>query len=292
MPKALRHNYPAWQDDPHGEDGNDSREVWFGAMRVVSPKRARVLRKRGVPLMPLHAVREVAGQQFGPRRYEPTTPNGRARYAWFECKDDAEQRKYRRGAACYNTHLDAMNGTRGRKHYLASRLIAQRVKHQHARMWQQRDWAAWKHQRVGRGLRPYQQAAIAELKYGQRHAANPQLDLYAKAYRAMFGVMPEPEVATGEALDALCKVHGMPAHWTNEQRRQYIQHGYVVEVGDTRNMTAAEVDELRRQHMSPPVHVYIPGVLQREGVPTHFEVCPTCLLVPVLCRCRGDALAG
>ncbi len=87
MPKALSHTYPRLDYPPGCEVGNDDpREVWEGAMRVVSPRRARKLRKRGVPLMPLHAVRVVPdgvdGCGVSQHRVEPL-PNQRARYAWF-----------------------------------------------------------------------------------------------------------------------------------------------------------------------------------------------------------------
>jgi hypothetical protein len=54
MPAALQHAYPQWgppEDEPHA-DVEDYREVWRGKARIVrNPKRARLLRKRGVPLM-------------------------------------------------------------------------------------------------------------------------------------------------------------------------------------------------------------------------------------------------
>jgi hypothetical protein len=132
MPTALRHNYPGWQDDPHAEDSNgESREVWFGAMRVVGAKRARKLRKRGVPLMPLHAVYlNPCDAERGQSRAPLTPGNGpgkrSARYAWFECKDDAEARRWRRAANCYETWLEAEQGLRGRKADLQERLEFQR----------------------------------------------------------------------------------------------------------------------------------------------------------------------
>jgi len=53
MPTALVHNYPFWDQDEHsGED----REVWTGSMRIVrNRRRARKLKKRGVPMMDLRA---------------------------------------------------------------------------------------------------------------------------------------------------------------------------------------------------------------------------------------------
>lgn len=47
----LQHSYPVWEwpdDDP----GGDLREVWCGNMRIVrNRRRARLLRKRGVPML-------------------------------------------------------------------------------------------------------------------------------------------------------------------------------------------------------------------------------------------------
>lgn len=92
MPRALQHTIPYWVDTPLGE-GNygESDQIWHGRMRVVSPRRARKLRKRGVPLKPLHAARVIATNRFDKRtgyssyatRLEPIRPNTRARYAWF-----------------------------------------------------------------------------------------------------------------------------------------------------------------------------------------------------------------
>lgn len=100
MPKALQHTYPTWQSDPHAEDcGVDAgRRIWPGVPRFVSAKRARKLRKRGVPLMPCHAVFDAAErlQQYG-HRYEPLTPGApgkkTARYCWFERDTEHEARK-------------------------------------------------------------------------------------------------------------------------------------------------------------------------------------------------------
>ena len=77
---ALVHSYPEWERDDSGEE----RLMWVGRLRIVSPRRARKLRKRGVPLMPLHVV-DGEGR--------PRTPNGRARYGWFETHDGYEERK-------------------------------------------------------------------------------------------------------------------------------------------------------------------------------------------------------
>lgn len=52
--RALTHTYPEyappWGDSMAPED--EWMETWTGAMRIVrNPKRARTLRRRGVPLM-------------------------------------------------------------------------------------------------------------------------------------------------------------------------------------------------------------------------------------------------
>lgn len=53
MPVALQHAYPQWEppeDEPWAPE-EDWREVWRGEPRIVrSPKRARRLRRRGVPM--------------------------------------------------------------------------------------------------------------------------------------------------------------------------------------------------------------------------------------------------
>lgn len=266
MPKALQHNYPGWQDDPHAEDSNgESREVWFGAMRVVSAKRARKLRKRGVPLMPLHAVRDMRdgfeGSRSSTRGFEPTTPNGRARYAWFECKDDAEARLQRRRLRFYLTATT--KEPQGRKAWLRVQLDQQR-----------QDAAARSYFRsltkafYGRYTMPHWEHSQDRQHEGAySHAIHRErAGLYKGVIRAAFRSMRNTErvatewgdvqEATGHALDALAGVP-MPAHWTDEQKRHYIQHGYVVEFGDTCSMTATEVDELRRQHRSPPVTLHV-----------------------------------
>lgn len=82
--KALQHSLPYWGTDSDGEE----RYLWPGFMRSVSAKRARKLRKRGVPLMSLHATYLVEWPTRRTALYEaPCTP-GRpgkktARYAWF-----------------------------------------------------------------------------------------------------------------------------------------------------------------------------------------------------------------
>ena len=67
----LQHAYPQWlppDDEPWGEP----REVWVGNMRIVHARRARRLRRRGVPLMDLR-----------PKTSKGYNAAGRASYAWF-----------------------------------------------------------------------------------------------------------------------------------------------------------------------------------------------------------------
>jgi len=184
MPKALQHEFPYWQDDPHAEDGSgESRHVWPGRPRYVSARRARKLRKRGVPLLPLHAVHDRSGGQHAPGYVEPTSPNGRARYAWFEPYSAPLQREALRRIACYNTWCDANAGRRGRKHELATRLAGQRerlVALRYARSWR----------RVAPAIAAFwagQVEALASMGRAQwgvadeAHHVNPQLYVYAKA---------------------------------------------------------------------------------------------------------------
>lgn len=67
---ALVHAFPQWlppEDEP-GAPLDDYREVWTGRMRLVcNRRRARLLRRRGVPLM-----------DTGER-----TKTGRKVWAWF-----------------------------------------------------------------------------------------------------------------------------------------------------------------------------------------------------------------
>lgn len=144
MPKALQHECPYWSDDTNqGRVTNGALLVWPGVMRIVHGQRARKLRKRGVPLMPLHAVHTVDTNKFDKRtgysmyanRIEPTTPNGRARYAWFEPVDMVEARKQHKSRACYLTHLEANRGVRGRKAWLHMRLQQMRREHTHFAFW-------------------------------------------------------------------------------------------------------------------------------------------------------------
>ena len=64
---ALQHTYPQWEppeDEPIAPI-EDYRETWIGDMRIVrSRKRARLLKRRGVPMWD---IRE----------------NGRRLWAWF-----------------------------------------------------------------------------------------------------------------------------------------------------------------------------------------------------------------
>ena len=82
--KALQHIYPRWEHDP---DRGEDVLTWGGHMRLVSAKRARKLRKRGVPLMPTHAV-QIIEVGKGRQRHAPVRPGSPgkrgARYAWFE----------------------------------------------------------------------------------------------------------------------------------------------------------------------------------------------------------------
>jgi|SRR5579859_7578509 len=135
MPKALQHEYPRWESDDR--DPTQDVHVWPGRIRIVHGQRARKLRKRGVPLMPLHKVYTVETNRFDRRlgystyikRIEPTTPNGRARYAWFEPELAFENRKTRKGGQCYIRGLEAQHGRVGRKYWLRVRLYESRKMH-------------------------------------------------------------------------------------------------------------------------------------------------------------------
>jgi hypothetical protein len=54
-------------------------------------------------------------------------------------------------------------------------------------------------------------------------------------------------------MSAMAKIPTFPTHWTDEQRRQYLTTGFVVEVGE-----AEEADKFFRK--SPPVTVYVAGL--------------------------------
>jgi hypothetical protein len=256
MPKALQHNYPGWQDDPHAEDSNgEPREVWFGVMRVVSAKRARKLRKRGVPLMPLHAVYlNPCDAERGQSRAPLTPGNGpgkrSARYAWFEPEAAVESRTRSKALRCY------LVATRpqpfGRKGWLRERLHTQRerLRLEVVERWTRR---AWRHSLDTTPRKSHYAGVIHE------NVLNPQLDLYARAFELM--------------------------HWTNAQKRQFLQQGYVVESGPD-----LWVDE-RTQRKSPAVLLTYrdSGALTRdevrELVPPQYinepRVCPTCEGDPV-----------
>jgi len=259
MPKALQHEYPRWEGDAF--DPTQDVYAWPGAPRFVSAKRARKLRKRGVPLMPCHRVHDRSGEHR-PGEFYPTHGD-RARYCWFERDVDADNRKARKGSQCYQTWLEAERGLRGRKADLQERLEFQRE-----------DMQARAYFRKGAKL-----AATlffqTNTTYGlpDVHVANPQIDVYAAAFRAMFegklDLQLEPQTATGEALDKIAALHALPAHWTNEQRRQYIRDGYVVEVGKhdvayterggVEWHTSADGQHQWAYKNSPPVTVYVPA---------------------------------
>lgn len=127
MPRALIHESPYWSDaDDERRVADEPLYVWPGHMRIVSARRAGKLRKRGVRLLPLHPVFDHSGGVHGRGRFEPTTPNKRARYAWFEPATVFDHRKARKGGACYQTWLEAERGLRGRKADLQERLAYQR----------------------------------------------------------------------------------------------------------------------------------------------------------------------
>lgn len=107
-----------------------------------------------------------------------------------------------------------------------------------------------------------------------------QLDIYGAAFRSMFepegdgalsdcyvaraGVIDDtrraffvtnnPQVASGASLDALGNIRGMPSHWTNAQKRDYIQHGYVIEADDF------GTPDDRAQRKSPRLNLYYTGL--------------------------------
>lgn len=65
--RPLQHVYPQYEppeDDPLASE-EEYREVWNGYMRIVHARRARVLRRRGVPLLKVEST------------------HGHSRYAWF-----------------------------------------------------------------------------------------------------------------------------------------------------------------------------------------------------------------
>ena len=51
-PLPLQHTYPYWDTPEHDPHSDDLVECWRGEMRIVrSKQRARLLRRRGVPLL-------------------------------------------------------------------------------------------------------------------------------------------------------------------------------------------------------------------------------------------------
>lgn len=96
MPNALQHVCPV-----------DSA-LSPGIPRFVSARRARKLRKRGVPVF--------------------QCATGVSRYMWWEPVEEVENRRARRGARCYQMHCYAVAGRVGRKHWLATRLVVARVR--------------------------------------------------------------------------------------------------------------------------------------------------------------------
>lgn len=157
MPKALQHECPRWERTTESVNENDERYVWPGRIRIVHGQRARKLRKRGVPLMPLHAVR---ARDCSGRENEPTTPNGRARYAWFEPEAAVETRQRQRRLKCYVTATTKQ--PQGRKAWLAAQLSQQRAAHA-ARSYFRWMAKAFYGRYTMPMLAPYQRAAIREL---------------------------------------------------------------------------------------------------------------------------------
>lgn len=92
--KALEHEYPRWEGDERDPSSGDAVYVWPGKPRFVSAKRARKLRKRGVPLMPCHRVHDCGGGEHRPGEFYPTSGQ-RARYCWFETEAGYEARTAR-----------------------------------------------------------------------------------------------------------------------------------------------------------------------------------------------------
>lgn len=162
--RALQHEYPRWERD--GDTG-DERYVWPGLIRFVSAQRARKLRKRGVPLLPMHAVLDRSGGEHRRGQFEPTTPNGRARYAWFVDPDTA--------------HGRALAIRRERRHYFRQHGVPMQAPplgfHNLPReAWGEPDSVS----ADGRTAR--------YMKYdAPNDTANPQLDVYAKAAREVLG---------------------------------------------------------------------------------------------------------
>jgi len=123
--RALQHECPRWEGDERNPSSGDAAYVWPGKPRYVSARRARKLRKRGVPLMPCHRVHDRSGEHR-PGEFYPTHGD-KARYAWFEPEAAVESRERTRALHCY------LFATRpepfGRKGWLAARLDLHRARH-------------------------------------------------------------------------------------------------------------------------------------------------------------------
>lgn len=79
----MKHTYPQWENqDPDLPPYEGQHYIWSGNMRIVHAQRARKLRKRGVPLLPLHRVHDKSGGVHARGEFEPISQD-RARYAWF-----------------------------------------------------------------------------------------------------------------------------------------------------------------------------------------------------------------
>lgn len=243
-----------------------------GTPRVVSARRARVLRKRGVPLMPLHTVYlNPCDAERGQARAPLTPGNGpgkqSARYAWFEPDYNVEMRQRRRAGRCYNTWGEANRGLRGRKAELDAALRGSREQHMADRYFRQGGklaattyyqtfsrcglYAGKIRENVLQGVLPV--GMWPDPSDSLRDPA--QLDIYARTWASAQRV----DTATGHTLDAIAG-YVMPTHWTDAQKRAYILQGYVVEVGDT-------TPEQRAQRMSPPVTMYYNGGWADNGEP-------------------------
>lgn len=237
MPKALHHSYANWTEQPETEQPENLRVVSAKRARKLR-KRARKLRKRGVRLIPLHAIREVSIYRDSPARdkdytrNEPTTPNGRAKYAWLEPSSFADERSYRKSRKCYEMYIKALEGKVGRKYELAQRLQEQRNRH------------------------------LAKIKTKRWiHEVNPQLasrealDKLATIFGFNFKL---PVVTYGEFNNPVDTQHNLiPEHWTDEQKRQYLKFGYVTEI-------KVEGDPPLIMRYAP--HFTYPSVTPRSGL--------------------------
>lgn len=86
MTRALQHAYPHWVDlDPYFPSADGGREVFDGHMRIVrNARRAKLLRRRGVPLMTMAG--DVARDGSPARKY----------WAWFETDESYTRRMSKR----------------------------------------------------------------------------------------------------------------------------------------------------------------------------------------------------